>query len=63
MTFVHADTKKEASMVLIEAKRGAKSGMMLTPPLIIYKDDEHREYSEDMEYVMQNGSFPQKYKR
>ena len=63
MTFVHADTKKEASMVLIEAKRGAKSGMMLTPPLIIYKDDGHREYSEDMEYVMQNGSFPQKYKR
>ncbi|MBE6644195.1 MAG: SAM-dependent methyltransferase [Ruminococcaceae bacterium] len=63
MTFVHADTKKEASMVLIEAKRGGKSGMILTPPLIIYKDMEHREYGEDMNFIMENGSFPQKYKR
>ena len=63
MTFVHADTKKEASMVLIEAKRGGRGGMMLTPPLIIYRDDAHHEYSEDMEYVMQYGQFPKKYKR
>ena len=63
MTFVHADTGKESSMVLIEAKRGGKGGMMLTPPLIIYQEDEHREYSEDMKYIMQNGHFPPKYKR
>ncbi len=63
VTFVHADTKKESSMVLIEAKRGGKSGVMLTPPLIIYQDEEHKEYSEDMGYIMENGVFPQKYKR
>ena len=63
MTFVHADTKKEASMVLIEAKRGGKSGIMLTPPLIIYSSEGHREYGEDMNFIMENGSFPQKYKR
>ena len=63
MTFVHADAASESSMVLIEAKRGAKSGMMLTRPLILYKDNTHKEYSEDMEYVMQNGSFPPAYKR
>ena len=63
MTFVHADTKKESSMVLIEAKRGGRGGMMLTPPLIIYNDSEHREYGEDMKYIMENGAFPPKYKR
>ncbi len=63
MTFVHADTESEASMVLIEAKCGGKSSMMLTRPLIIYKDKGHKEYSEDMSYIMDNGSFPLHYKR
>ena len=63
MTFVHASCSKEASMVLIEGKRGGKSGMILTPPFIIYKTKEHKEYTEDMEYVMKNGSFPDIFKR
>ena len=63
VTFVHADTESEASMVLIEAKRGGKSGMMLTKPLIIYKDTAHTAYGADMEYIMENGSFPDVYKR
>jgi tRNA1(Val) A37 N6-methylase TrmN6 len=63
MTFVHADTCSEASMVLIEAKLGGKSGMRLTKPLIIYKDRAHSEYSDDMDYIMENGSFPEEYKR
>lgn len=62
-TFVHADTESEASMVLIEGKRGGKSGMMLTMPLIIYKDKNHTEYGADMNYIMKNGSFPDFYKR
>lgn len=63
MTFVHADALSESSMVLIEAKKGGKSGMNLTRPLIIYKDKSHKEYGEDMEYIMENGSFPPGYKR
>ena len=63
MTFVHADAVSEPSMMLIEAKLGAKSGMKVTRPLIIYKDKEHREYSEDMDFIMENGSFPDGYKR
>ena len=63
MTFVHADTLSESSMVLIEAKKGGKSGMQLTRPLIIYRDKDHKEYGEDMNYIMQNGSFPPEYKR
>ena len=63
ITFVHADCGSESSIVLIEAKRGGKSGAILTPPLIIYKTNEHTYYSEDMEYIMENGSFPPKYTR
>ena len=63
ITFVHADTASESSMVLIEAKKGGKCGTQLTRPLIIYKDKTHTEYSDDMQYIMENGSFPTHYKR
>ena len=63
VTFVHADTESESSMVLIEAKRGGKSGMILTKPLIIYTDRTHTEYGADMNYIMENGKFPDSYKR
>lgn len=63
LTLVYADEKSEPSMALIEAKKGAKSGMLLTRPLILYKDTEHKIYSSDMEYIMENGSFPPYYKR
>lgn len=63
LTFVHADTESESSMVLLEARRGGGVGLMLTRPFIIYKDKSHKEYSEDMKYVMENGSFPEGFKR
>ena len=63
MTFVHANTEKEPSMVLVEGKRGGKSGMILTPPLIIYKSSENQEYSDDMNYIMENGVFPDRFSR
>lgn len=63
MTFVHANPEKESSMVLVEGKRGGKSGLILTPPLIIYKDSENKEYSYDMNYIMENGVFPEKFSR
>ena len=62
-TFVHADTDSEPSMVLIEGRVGGKCGMKLTAPLLIYSDKSHSEYSEDMNYILENGSFPDKYKR
>lgn len=62
-TFVHADFESESSMVLIEARLGGKCGMKLTAPLIIYKDKGHKQYTDDMEYIMENGFFPDKYKR
>jgi len=61
ITFVHADTESESSMVLVEAKRGGKSGLKLTKPLLIYSDKEHKYYTQDMNYIMDNGSFPDEY--
>ena len=63
LTLVHADSASEPSMVLVEAKRGGRSGMLTTRPLLIYRDAEHKEYSADMEYIMENGNFPAGFKR
>lgn len=58
LTFVHADAEARPSMLLLEAKRGARSGMAVTRPLIIYRDGTHREYTRDMIYIDESGSFP-----
>ncbi len=63
MTFVHADEKSEPAMVLVEAKAGGRGGLILTRPLIIYADDKHAQYSADMNYILENGSFPNYYRR
>ena len=61
MTFVHADAESRPSMVLVEGKLGAKPSLDLTAPLIIYKDKKHKEYTDDMNYIMENGSFPERF--
>ncbi len=63
MTLVHADVYSEPSILLIEGKKGGRSGMQVTRPLIIYKDKEHCEYSEEMQLIMESGSFPSDFKR
>ena len=63
MTFVYSNALSEPSMVLIEAKKGGKPGINVTRPLVIYKNAENRQYSDDMNYIMENGSFPPEYKR
>ena len=63
VTFVHADTNSESSMVLVEARRGGGVGLMLTRPFIIYTDKSHSEYTEDMKYIMDCGSFPPDFRR
>ncbi|MBQ1261043.1 MAG: SAM-dependent methyltransferase, partial [Clostridia bacterium] len=56
MTFVHARADSQPSMVLIEAKLCGGAGLTVTKPLIIYSDGDR--YSPDMNYIMENGSFP-----
>ena len=62
LTFVYADTASAPSMVLVMGKRGGKAGIYTTPPLIIYADREHKSYTGDMDYIMNEGSFPEKFK-
>lgn len=62
MTYVHANADSEPSMVLIEAKKGGKCGLKLTKPLLIYKNSDNNDYSEDMNFIMENGSFPKEYR-
>ena len=38
LRFVHPDANKNATMVLIEAVKKAKSGIVVEPPLFVYKD-------------------------
>ena len=59
ITLVHADAASIPSMLLIEGKRGGKSGLRMTRPLILYSDASHTEYGADMKYIMENGSFPE----
>ncbi len=61
MTLVHADADAEPSMMLVEGKRGGRGGMCVTPPLLLYKDRSHSEYSEDMIQILNTGYFPDKF--
>ncbi|MBP3308352.1 MAG: methyltransferase [Clostridia bacterium] len=61
LTMVFASADCEPSMVLVEGRRGGGVGLYTTPPLILYKDREHREYSDGMRYILENGSFPDVY--
>jgi tRNA1Val (adenine37-N6)-methyltransferase len=55
MTFVSADERHEPSSVLVEAIRGGKEGLYVTPNLFLTKDGKE---TEDAAYVYENGSFP-----
>jgi tRNA1(Val) A37 N6-methylase TrmN6 len=57
LTFVHADFGSAPSMVLVEAKKGGKCGLKVTRPLIIYTSVEHKEYTDDYNFIMDNGKF------
>ena len=61
LTFVHADSNSQPSMVLIEAKKGGKCGLKVTKPLFIYTSGEHKEYTADYDYIMDNGVFPKEF--
>ncbi len=63
LTLVHADRDSEPSMALMEGKAGGRCGLLLTKPLIIYTDKGHKNYTDDMNYIMENGSFPSEFKR
>ena len=59
MTLVAADKEHEPSSVLVEAIRGGKESLYLTPCL--YLTDENGNESEDASFIYKNGVFPKKF--
>ena len=57
ITFVHADTKSEPSIVLVSATKGGASGARVTAPLILYEDAEHKKMSDYAERIYDTLSF------
>lgn len=55
IVFVHADDKKAPSLVLARGKKGAAAGLTVRPPLIIYEDSEHREYTDEYKRIYETG--------
>ena len=62
ITFVHADAKAPPSMLLVEGKRGAASGLRVTPPLLIYTNEDHITQTNDYEFILSTGIFPDKFR-
>ncbi len=58
MTFILADAEAAPTIFLVEGRRGGKCGLKMTKPLIIYRDKAHKLYTDDMQYIMDNGIFP-----
>lgn len=61
MTLVHAAASAPPSMVLVEARRGGKSALRVTRPLIIGGDLAARADSPDMVEILTDGRFPKDY--
>ncbi len=60
LTFVHADRDTPPSVVLVEAVRGGRAGMQVTPPLFLYekKGDGLRPPTAEMAALLSDGEFP-----
>ena len=61
LTMVHADEESAPSMMLIEGRRGGRSGMRVTKPLLLYPVGRRDTYTADMTYIMENGEFPREF--
>ncbi len=61
MTFVHARAELSPCLVLCEAKKGAASGVYVTPPLIMYSRGS--EYTEALTKIYETGEFDESYQK
>ncbi len=57
ITFVHADTKSEPSIVLVSATKGGASGARVTAPLILHEDSEHKKMTPEALRIYDTLSF------
>lgn len=59
ITFVHPQSDAPPSLVLVEGRLGAGEELNITRPLVIYTDSTHKEFTDDLKYIYENGSFPE----
>ncbi len=57
ITFVHASTNSEPSIVLVSATKGGASGAKITAPLILYEDSSHKKMTDYAERIYNTLSF------
>lgn len=57
LCLVHSDSERPPSLILVQGKKGAFSGISIDKPLFMYKDSTHSEYTEDFTYIYDNGYF------
>lgn len=53
LTFIHANTCTSPSLLLIQGKKGGKSGLVIDKPIYIYKDGT-QEYTEEFAKIYEN---------
>ena len=57
MVTVYPTVVSRPCLVLIEGKKGAAPSLIEAPPLIVYKDKNSNEYTENMQLIYDNFSF------
>ena len=57
LTFVHSTAAKEPSMVLVASRLGGNPSLTVTRPLLIYRAETDREYTDDMKQIYKSCSF------
>ena len=57
ITFVQADTESSPSMMLVSATKGGASGVILTPPLILYDGKERDKFTPSAQKIYDTMSF------
>lgn len=57
ITFVHADTQSDPSIVLVSAIKGGASGAKVTPPLFLYEDTSHKKMTAQATKIYDTMSF------
>ena len=53
LTFIHSNTHTPPSLLLIQGKKGAKSGLIIDKPIYIYKNGT-TEYTEEFSRIYEN---------
>lgn len=60
-TFVHSNAQSAPSSVLVLGRRGGKAALSVTAPLLLYREEENKKYTEDMELILTHGRMPDRF--